>query len=86
MFPNITHIFVERKGKTLHLLKQSAKPVQRGRKRKRHDVFDPATDKMDVDAEEAKAADRERADKDEYKDVTNELKRSKRGKKPINEE
>ena len=49
-------------------------------------MFDPADDKMDVDAEEAKAADRERADKDEYKDVTNELKRSKRGKKPINEE
>ena len=41
---------------------------------------------MDVDAEEAKAADRERSDKEEYKDITNELKRSRRGKTPVNRE
>lgn len=35
----------------MHLLKQSAKPVQSGRKRKRHEVFDPATDDMQIDAE-----------------------------------
>ena len=30
----------ERKGKTLHLLKQGAKSVQKSRKRKRHEVFE----------------------------------------------
>ena len=54
--------------------------MQRGRKRKRHEVFDPATDKMDVDAEEAKKADRDRSDKEEFKDVTTELKRPQRNR------
>ena len=31
----------ERKGRTLHLLKQSAKPVQNQRQRKRHEVLMP---------------------------------------------
>ena len=66
---------VERKGKTLHLLKTSAKPVQAGRKRKRHEVFDPANDEIDVNMEEAKAADRENANQDGFKDVSKELKR-----------
>ena len=79
-------MFIERKGKTLHLLKQSAKPVQRGRKRKRHEVFDPANEEMQIDAEEAKQADRDRADKEEYKDVTNELKRSKRNRTQVGTE
>lgn len=73
---------IEKRGKTLHLLKQSAKPVQTGRKRKRHEVFDPANDEMHVDKEEAKHADSILAKQDGYKDVTAELKRSKRNKTP----
>lgn len=34
----------ERKGKILHLLKASSKPVSFGRKRKRFEVFDPVRD------------------------------------------
>ena len=61
---------IERKGKTLHLLKQSAKPVVVGRKRKRHEVFDPAMDQLDAQKEEAKAADKGMLDEDGFRDVT----------------
>ena len=37
----LTPCFTERKGRTIHLLKQSAKSSVIGRKRKRFEVFDP---------------------------------------------
>lgn len=40
----ITPCLAERKGKTLHLLKQSAKQTKGIRKRKRFEVFDPQRD------------------------------------------
>ena len=49
---------IERKGKTLHLLKQEAKPVARGKKRLRHEVFDPAEKPLDWNMEEAKMVDK----------------------------
>ena len=75
---NIDHL--ERKGKTLHLLKQRAKPVVGGRKRKRHEVFDPAERPPDVNMEEAKKGDKEILKQDDFADVTNKLKKGGRGK------
>ena len=49
---------IERKGTTLHLLKQGAKPVARGKKRLRHEVFDPAEKPLDWNMEEAKIGDK----------------------------
>ena len=72
---------IERKGKTLHLLKQGAKPVPGNRKRKRHEVFDPAEPLVDWNMEEAKAADKEEIKQDGFADVTGKLKRTGRGKK-----
>ena len=40
---------VGRKGKILHLLKVGAKPCPYGRKRKRHEVFDPAMEEQKAD-------------------------------------
>ena len=61
-------------------MKQSAKPVKMGRKRKRHGVFDPANDAMNVDAEAAKQADKDKSGADGFKDVTDKLKKPKQEK------
>ena len=65
------------------MLKQSAKPVPGGRKRKRHEVFDPAEPVVDWNMEEAKNADKEEIKQDAFADVTGKLK-SKRGGKKYN--
>ena len=72
---------IERKGKTLHLLKQGTKPVPGNRKRKRHEVFDPAEPLVDWNMEEAKAADKEELKQDGFADVTGKLKSKGRQKK-----
>ena len=38
----------EHKGKTLHLLKQASKPVPQGRKRFKHNIYDPASAALQV--------------------------------------
>ena len=63
------------------MLKQSAKPVVGGRKRKRHEVFDPAEPIVDWNMEEAKAADKEELKQDGFADVSGKLKITGRGRK-----
>ena len=65
----------------MHLLKQGAKPVPGNRKRKRHEVFDPAEPLVDWNMEEAKAADKEEIKQDGFADVTGKLKSKGRQKK-----
>ena len=63
------------------MLKQSAKPVARGKKRLRHEVFDPAEPLVDWNMEEAKAPDKKEIKQDGFADVTGKLKSKGRNKK-----
>ena len=75
---------VERKGKTLHLLKQGSKAATTGRKRKRHEVFDLNATRNVVMAEESKEGQPGGDDETEFADVTHMLKKPKRNRTQLN--
>ena len=68
------------KGKTVHLLKQGAKPVARSKKRKRFEVFDPTGNPKEDAVMKATSALVEQTL--QYTDVTSQLRQSKRNKTP----
>ena len=64
----------------MHLLKAGAKPVPGGKKRRRHEVFDPGNDGMQVVWEEHKNKQEEPGKNDGFQDVTSQLKKTGRGR------
>ena len=58
--------------------------MKAGRKRKRYEVFDMVEDKNEPIEEEVKEAAKSQVEDSVYRDVTGELKRSKRNKTPVN--
>ena len=76
-------ILSERKGNTLHLLKQSAKPSKQREYRKKYAAVSFEEFKLRNDAEESKEiGDKEMGD-DTFADVTHHLRKSKRNRGPI---
>ena len=70
----------------MHLLKQGSKAATTGRKRKRHEVFDPNAPRNVVMAEESKEGQPGGDGDGDFTDVTHTLKKPKRNRTPINNE
>ena len=73
----------ERRGTTVHLLKHNAKPVPQRNQRRKHDMLTYKEFSHSQPAEEKKETVDAEMKNDDYMDVTNKLKGSKRNRTPV---